>query len=367
MLSIVIPTYNEGDNIVPLVERVDSALAGRDYEILFVDDDSQDGTAGIIEDLAARYPVRVAVRKTERGLASAVVHGIANTTGQRVLVMDADLQHPPEVIPKLIEAAENGADVVVASRYVPGGACQDWGLFRKLVSAVSTLIAHIFLPPTRPVKDPMSGFFMFDRKVVANARLQPRGYKILLEILMEGKFGKVAEVPFTFVTRDEGESKLNARQQIEYLRHIYSLMRRKGELARFFKFCLVGGSGIIVNVGLYWLLTRFAGFTPLDGAVAGNILSGNVALTISIEVSIITNFILNNLFTFADRNKKGIITFLGRLLNFNLICLIGALIQIGVTNLLAVGLGLYDLLSLAIAIVVAMLWNYLLNTWWTWR
>jgi dolichol-phosphate mannosyltransferase len=169
------------------------------------------------------------------------------------------------------------------------------------------------------------------------------------------------------VTRDRGESKLNIKQQIEYLRHIYSLMRRKGELWRFIKFCLVGASGIVVNVGLYWLLTRFAGFTPLDDAVAGNILSGNVALTISIEVSIITNFILNNFFTFADRNTRSIIVFLGRLIKFNLICLIGALIQIGVTNLLAVGLGLYDLLSLVIAIVVAMLWNYLLNTWITWR
>ena len=234
MLSIVIPTYNEGDNIVPLVERIDNALAGRDYEILFVDDNSQDGTAAIIEDLAPRYPVGVAVRKTERGLASAVVYGIANTTGEKVLVMDADLQHPPEVIPTLVAAAENGADIVIASRYVKGGACQEWGLFRKLVSAVSTRIAHIFLPPTRPVKDPMSGFFMFDRRVVAHARLQPRGYKILLEILMEGEFENVTEVPFTFVTRDEGQSKLNTRQQIEYIRHIYGLMRRKGELVRFF-------------------------------------------------------------------------------------------------------------------------------------
>ena len=115
------------------------------------------------------------------------------------------------------------------------------------------------------------------------------------------------------------------------------------------------------------MLTRFSGFTPLDDAASGNILSGNLALTISIEASIITNFILNNYFTFADRNKKGAVAFLSRLLNFNLICLIGALIQIGVTNLLAIGFGLFDLFSLAIAISVAMIWNYLLNNWWTWR
>ena len=236
-LSIVIPTYNEGENIVPLVERIHNALSAYDYEILLVDDDSKDGTADTIEKLSESYPVKVAVRKNERGLASAVVHGILNTTGQKVLVMDADLQHPPEVLPSLIKAAEDGADIVVGSRYVEGGGCQEWGLFRKLVSRVSTIIAHVFLPPTRPVKDPMSGFFMFDRKVVENAKLQPRGYKILLEILMEGTFSKAVEIPFTFVTRDEGESKLDTKQQMEYLRHIYSLMRRKGELWRRYSIC----------------------------------------------------------------------------------------------------------------------------------
>ena len=188
-----------------------------------------------------------------------------------------------------------------------------------------------------------------------------------MEILVIGRYKTVAEVPFTFVTREKGKSKLSARQQIDYLKHIYSLMRRSGELIRFIKFALVGGSGVVVNVGLYWLLTRFAGFTPLDNVATGGILSGNLALTISIESSIINNFILNNYFTFADRNKKGIIAFLSRLLNFNLICLIGALIQIGLTNLLAVGFGLYDLFSLAIAIIMAMLWNYLVNNWWTWK
>jgi dolichol-phosphate mannosyltransferase len=354
-LSIVIPTYNEGDNIVPLVERIDNALAGRDYEILFVDDNSQDSTAATIEGLTPRYPVRVAVRKTERGLASAVVHGIANTTGEKVLVMDADLQHPPEVIPSLVAAAEDGADIVIASRYVKGGACQEWGLFRKLVSTVSTQIAHIFLPPTRPVKDPMSGFFMFDRKVVADARLQPRGYKILLEILMEGEFENVAEVPFTFVTRDEGESKLNTRQQIEYLRHIYSLMRRKGELARFFKFCLVGLSGVGVNLGLYTLLTRLGGIHE------------DLSVAISVETSIITNFLLNNYFTFRGRSEPGIKPFFARLLKFNLFSLAGLAINYGVFKLFFNVFGLYDILAEVIGIAVATLWNYLLNTWWTWR
>jgi dolichol-phosphate mannosyltransferase len=354
-LSIVIPTYNEGENITPLVERIHNAVSDYDYEILFVDDDSKDGTADIIEKLSERYPVKVAVRKNERGLASAVVHGILNTTGQKVLVMDADLQHPPEVIPSLVKAAEDGADIVVASRYVEGGGCQEWGLFRKLVSRVSTIIAHIFLPPTRPVKDPMSGFFMFDRKVVKNAKLQPRGYKILLEILMEGEFQSAVEVPFTFVTRDEGESKLNTKQQIEYLRHIYSLMCRKGEMARFIKFCLVGLSGVGVNQGLLWLLTEYGGLPYMVSAV------------ISIESAIITNFLLNNYFTFRGRNVPGAKPFFQRFWKFNLISLVGMGINLGLLALFTDVFGVYYLVSNLIAIAVATMWNYLLNTWWTWR
>lgn len=354
-LSVIIPTYNEGENIVPLVERIHNTLSHYDYEIFFVDDDSKDGTADTIEKLSESYPVGVAVRKKERGLASAVVHGILNTSGQKILVMDADLQHPPEVIPSLIKAVEDGADIVVASRYVEGGSCEEWGLCRKLVSAVSTTIAHIFLPPTRPVKDPMSGFFMFDRKIVENARLQPRGYKILLEILMEGKFQNVVEVPFTFVARDEGESKLNTKQQIEYLRHIYSLMCRKGEMARFIKFCLVGLSGVGVNMGLLWLLTEYAGLVYLLSAA------------IAVETSIITNFLLNNFITFRGRNEPGARPFFQRLLKFNLISLIGLGINIGLLSLFTEVFGIYYLVSNIIAIIIVTLWNYLLNTWWTWR
>ena len=366
-LSLLIPTYNERDNIAPLVERIHRALPDGGYRILFIDDNSSDGTAEAVEALAVRYPVEVKVRKDKKGLASAVVDGIALTDSDVILVMDADLQHPPEVIPSLLEAIDSGADIAIGSRYVPGGGCEGWSLLRRVISKGAAFISHLLLPATRGIKDPMSGFFALRRQVVADAQLNPSGFKILLEILMMGRFDKAVEVPFIFVTRERGESKLNARQQIDYLKHIYSLMRRTGELVRFIKFCLIGGSGVLVNVGLYWLLTRFAGFAPLDNAVAGDILSGNLALTISIESSIITNFLLNNYFTFADRNKRGLLAFLGRLFNFNLICLIGALIQIGVTNLLTLGLGLYDLLSLLIAVAIATLWNYFVNSWWTWK
>ncbi len=366
-ISLIIPTYNEHDNIVPLTKRLGQVLSGHSYEIVFIDDNSADGTAELAASLKDRYPVKVIVRKDKRGLASAVVDGISHTSGQIIAVMDADLQHPPELVPDLLKEIEAGADVAVASRYIKGGGCQGWSLTRRLISKGAIFIAHLLLPATRKVSDPMSGFFMFKRGVVNDARLNPSGFKILLEILMVGKHRTVTEVPFIFVTRERGTSKLNARQQIDYLKHIYSLMRRTGELIRFIKFCIVGLSGVGVNFGLYWILTRFAGFAPLEDAATGNIISGNLATVISIETSIITNFILNNYFTFADRNTRGLKAFLGRLLNFNLICLIGGLIQIGMVNLLAVVLGLYDLIAYPIAILVATLWNFLLNNFWTWR
>ena len=201
----------------------------------------------------------------------------------------------------------------------------------------------------------MSGFFMFQRSVVAQAHLKPTGFKILLEILMEGEFHKAAEVPFTFKTRSGGESKLNARQQVDYLRHVYSLMKRKGELLRFLKFCLVGASGVLVNMGLLWLLTEVAGLFYLLSAA------------ISIETSIISNFILNDYFTFRDRRSPTAKSFFNRLLKFNLMSLAGLGLNMGVLWLLTEVFGLYYLLSNLCGIAVATLWNYLANTWWTWK
>jgi len=354
-ISLVIPTYNERDNIISLVKRIHDALSHYGYEIVFVDDNSGDGTAQLVAALAAEYPLRVIVRKNKRGLASAVVDGLRQATGQIVGVMDADLQHPPEVLTSLLQEMGNGADIAIASRYTEGGACQGWGLARRIISKGAIFLAHLLLPSIRQVSDPMSGFFMFNRQVVANASLEPTGYKILLEILIEGKYRNIAEVPYTFRTRGMGESKLNAGQQIDYLKHIYSLMRRKGELLRFAKFCLVGLSGVLVNMGLLWLLTEFAGLFYL------------ISAAISIETSIISNFVLNNYFTFADRGSPGIKSFLARMLKFNLVSLAGLVVNMGVLWLLTEGFGVYYLLSNLFGIAGATLWNYLVNTWWTWR
>ncbi len=354
-LSIIIPTYNEKDNITPLVERIQRTLVGRDFEIILVDDNSADGTIEIVEGLATRYPVKLFVRRQEKGLATAVIHGIKQAAGDIIGVMDADLQHPPEVLPGLLKAVENGADMVFASRYIKGGGCPGWDMSRKIISRVALTAAHLLLPSSRRVKDPMSGFFMFLREKVAPDRLKPIGYKIALEIMLVGDFKNIVEVPFIFEERSAGASKLRPQQQIDYLKHIFSLMVRTGELAMFIKFVAVGLSGVAVNEGAYWLLTRFGGLAAYD----------YWAVVIGIEVSIITNFLLNDTFTFAGRRTGK--SFPGRLLKFNLICLAGAGIQWGLFMLFTRVSGVYDLLSNFIGIVVAFLWNYFVNRNWTWK
>jgi len=354
-LSIVIPTYNEKENIPPLIERIAKALSGYAYEIVLVDDNSKDGTIEVAEALASRHPVKLLVRRDEKGLATAVIHGINNTSGRIVCVMDADLQHPPEIIPDLVKAVENGADMAFASRYVPGGGCPQWGLIRRIISKGAIKISHILLPSSRKVKDPMSGFFIFKRDNVITEKLKPIGYKIGLEIMLVGDFKDVAEVPYVFEDRTAGKSKLRATTQIDYLKHVFSLMRRTGETAMFLKFVAVGLSGVIVNEGVYLLLTRFGGLAAYDW----------LAVIISIEASIITNFILNDIFTFARRRAGK--SFLGRLLRFNLTCSVGAAVQWGIFMLFTRVFGVYDLLSLFIGIVVAFLLNYFVNRNWTWK
>ena len=356
LFSIIIPTYNERDNITPLVEKIDEALSDDRYEIVFVDDNSRDGTAEVAEKLSKKYPVRVIVRRNERGLATAVIHGFKNTGGDIMAVMDADLQHPPHILKDMLKAAaDDGTDMVIASRYVEGGSCEGWSLTRRIISKGAIFLSHLLLPRTRQISDPMSGFFLLRKSVLDGADLRPVGYKILLEVLMTGQFQKVAEVPYRFHIREREKSKLSAVQQIDYLKHLFSLMRRTGELTRFLKFCLVGASGVVVNEGLLWILHHFTGL-PLA-----------LSSGISVETSIITNFTLNDFFTFPDRRKAGIGSFLNRLLRFNAVSLVGLGINIGLLLLLTNVFHLYYLLSNLVGIAIAMLWNYAVNLGWTWK
>ena len=219
----MVPTYREAANLPLLIPRVAAALAGLGgtCEIIVVDDDSRDGTEEAIARLAETYPVRLITRTSLRDLSLAALDGLRAARGERLVVMDADLSHPPEAIPQLL-AGLHDHEMVIGSRYVPGGQTQNWGGHRRLNSYVATALA---LPLARGVRDPMAGFFAIRRAVLERARdLRPVGYKIGLELLCRGE-PSVAEVPITFPDRAHGQSKLNLRQQARYLVHLDRLYR----------------------------------------------------------------------------------------------------------------------------------------------
>lgn len=229
-VSIVVPTFCEADNLEEVIRRVESACSGafQALELIFVDDNSPDQTAQVVAGCDRPW-VRLEVRRDERGLSSAVLHGMRLARHDLIVVMDADLSHPPEAIPKLADELLGGGDFAVGSRYMKGGSTDAaWGVFRSVNSRVATLLARPFTKMT----DPMSGFFAMRRsKFVQTKGLNPIGYKIGLELIVKGRCRAVREVPIHFADRARGESKLNVREQLRYLRHI-------GRLARFRLFAL---------------------------------------------------------------------------------------------------------------------------------
>ena len=353
-LSLIVPTYCEGQNIATLIERVHKALSQDSYELIVVDDNSPDGTSELAQSLSKDYPVRVIVRKNERGLASAVVHGFKQASGEILGVIDADLQHPPEVLPELLVGIRSGAEVAIASRYVKGGGSEGWSMTRKIISRASKVLAALLLPSIRRIKDPLSGFFLLRREVIEGVELSPTGYKILLEVIVKGKAGEIAEVPYIFREREKGESNLNAGEGMDYLKHLYRLAGSGGTI-RFIKFCLVGLSGVLVNEGLLWLLTEGMGlYYVLSAAIA-------------IETAILTNFILNDIWTFRDRRSPGIKSVLGRGLKFNLVSVGGLGINMAILWTFTEVVGISYLVSNLIGIAGATVWNFTINTLWTWR
>lgn len=354
-LSLIAPTYNEKENVTPLVERVHKALSKYSYELIVVDDNSPDGTSELAKSLSSRYPLKVIVRTSERGLASAVVAGFDQATGHVLGVIDADLQHPPEAIPALLEAIKGGADVAIASRYVEGGSIEGWSTKREVISKGAKLLATILLPSTREIKDPLAGFFLFKKKVIDGAVLTPTGYKILLEVLVRGNASHVAEVPYTFKERERGKSNLTFSEQLNFLKHLSRLAWYDGDVKRFLKFCLVGATGFGVNIGVFWLLTRIAGLYDL------------VVLIIALEISILSNFALNDLWTFRDKRTGGLKALVVRAAKFNMVSAGAVAIYYAVYTPLTRLLGVYDLLALSFAILVGLIWNFVMNFLWTWR
>uniref|UniRef100_A0A7J3XXF2 Polyprenol monophosphomannose synthase n=1 Tax=Thermogladius calderae TaxID=1200300 RepID=A0A7J3XXF2_9CREN len=222
-VSVIVPTYNERDNLQALFERISRAMKGFDYEIIVVDDNSPDGTGELAESLSRVYPVRVVKRPGKLGLASAVVDGLKHATGDVVVVMDADLQHPPEVIPIML-GRMNSCDIVVASRYARGGGVFGFPWYRRLMSRAAALIAWVLLPASRKTSDPMSGFFAFRRRLAEELKIaEPRGYKILLDLLARYRSARVCDQPYFFMARASGKSKMGLRVVYTYLRHVVKL------------------------------------------------------------------------------------------------------------------------------------------------
>lgn len=253
-VSIVVPTYREADNLPTLIERVFAAMndVNLQAEMIIVDDNSQDDTEKIVAELGERLPVRLVIRRNERGLSSAVLRGFDEARYDTLVVMDADLQHPPESIPALVDALHaSDCDFVFGSRYVQGGRIVgDWTWFRRLNSWTATLFAR----PLAKLTDPMSGFFALHRRTwERSARLDPIGYKIGLELFIKGGCSNPKEVAITFGTRQAGESKLSLKEQVKYLQHLGRLYRfRYPAVCGLIAFVVVVALGAIVLGLLRW-------------------------------------------------------------------------------------------------------------------
>jgi dolichol-phosphate mannosyltransferase len=371
-LSIVIPTYNESKNIIKILDSLSMALTQEmNAEIIVVDDNSPDGTSKTVEEYAkdpknSGYSIRIIRREDKRGLSSAIVTGIEYAKGDAVVVMDSDLSHPPQTIPQMVEELQNSnCDIVVASRYVKGGSVSGWPFKRKLISKGATKIAQHGLGIK--IKDPMSGFFAFKRHIVNNIKFDAIGYKILLEILVKARGAKVKEIPYNFINRATGSSKMDFPVCVDYLQSVWRLYRygqsvkvteRRTSvhfLSKAGRFYTVGASGLLVN---YFVSFMF-------GAVLSN-LWYIYATMIGIIFSMSSNFILNKIWTFEDRKfdqKRTLVQYV-LFLGFSGI---GAVFQL----LLVYGLvelqHLNYSIALFLAVAIASVGNFLLNKKWTFQ
>jgi len=354
-LSVIIPTRNERENVPRLLDALRAALARVDYELVFVDD-STDGTDRLLAGVAQGDPrITVHHREQGQGLASAVVEGFHRSRGEAIAVIDADLQHPPALLPALVDRLLNApADIVVASRYLPGGGRPGLSAFRLVISQVTRRLAQLMLRGARRSTDPLSGFFVLRRAVIEGVTLQPVGFKILLEILVRGRFQGVAEVPYVFTDRAGGQTKATIGQGAEFLRHVAVLAASNPSDARLWKFLMVGASGVLLDVIAFWALTHPLGVHYLAaGMAAGALATGS-------------NYVLNSAFTWADRSSQSVSTFLYRMGRYYMATWAGFLLYMvllwGFTHL-----GVVPMLSNLIAVGVSGLVNYLMHSVWTWR
>jgi dolichol-phosphate mannosyltransferase len=363
-LSVIVPTYNEALNIVNVVTQLAQLLDepfGESYEIIVVDDNSPDRTWEVAQNLSREIPrLRVMRRERERGLSTAVIRGWQAARGEVLCVIDADLQHPPDLTLALYRVIERGADMAVASRHLEGGGVSDWSVIRRVVSRAAQLIGLVALPGVvGRISDPMSGYFMIRRATIEGVELNPLGYKILIEVLARGKFPWVGEVPYVFQEREHGGSKATARVYLEYLRHLLRLRLSDLPVNRFIRFAAVGFSGVIVDMGLLFLLS--------DPTMLGWGLTRSKL--IAAEMAILNNFWWNDRWTFRDLSAQqhGVRQRLRRLGKFQLICLAGVTINTILLNLQFNLLGMNRYLANAVAIAAVTGWNFWLNLKISWR
>jgi dolichol-phosphate mannosyltransferase len=374
-LSIVLPTYNESQNIVKMLDSIAqmvSPYSAAGAEIIVVDDNSPDGTAEIASVYAKnisnnkKLHVQVIRREGKFGLSSAIVAGLQSATGDMLVVMDGDFSHPPQVIPSIIDALQDSScDIVVASRYVKGGSIIGWPFKRRLMSKGATKIAQYGLGVE--VKDPVSGFFAFRRHIIRGIKFDAIGYKMLLEILVKTKGARVKEVPYTFINRRIGTSKLDASVMFDYIRAVMRLyrygksMRQKERrtsvhfLSKAGRFYTVGASGLFVN---YVASLFFNMLTPSVWYLYSTV--------IGILISMTSNFFLNKLWTFEDRKfrlKETGIQY-GMFIGFSSL---GAIVQLLIVYALVENYNMDYPLALILAVAAASVGNFLLNKKWTFK
>ena len=396
-LSVIIPTYNEYENILQLVEIIKDMLPDDLFtEIIIVDDNSPDGTgrliASYIEDALTKVCsgiqkarenssnfaintresiVRLVHRENKSGLISAILQGIKCSTGKYILVMDADFSHPPETVPLLInELLRDPNSIVVASRYIRGGSIRGWPYKRLLLSRLAAKIAIHGLKLCN-VSDPISGFFAFPRHIIEDIRFDTYGYKLLLEILVKAQGVRVKEIPYTFIDRKSGESKLDNRVMLDYVKAVWYLYRygRKSKLvtakeekrrsvlflSKAARFYSVGATGLLLNYIVSMMLTKgiISNFWYLQASIIGIILS------------ITSNFFLNKFWTFEDRtfSPRNTLKQYGMFLGLSTV---GGVVQL-ILLYLFVQSGFQYTPSLVLAVAAASVSNFLLNKKWTFR
>lgn len=353
-ISIIIPTYNEGTNVQTIVSRLTKVLLplNHTFEILFMDD-STDDTPQQLGYLSEKYPfVNYIHRVDKRGLASAVSAGLSHASGSILIVMDSDLQHPPELIPDLVNKIDEGYQMVIPSRFIIGG--NDGGLnyYRKFVSWTARMIARLTLKRLRKITDPTSGFFAVRKSALEGKEFHPIGWKIMLEIIVQANIDQIAEIPYHFQARDLGSSKMNAAEQLKYIIHLFKLILESEEDRRFYLFCLVGSSGVVVNLLIYKLMLSMG--TPIM-----------YAFLISSLVSIFSNYLLNNAFTWRMRHSSNRFSWLERMIKYVIVSIAGLCVSSGILSLAHYLLQLSPMLSGVIGIAAGVIINFVVNDKWT--